>query len=154
MPCFLRTGFLGQIQYRLDLLTNPGKSLFLFNSRSDLVKMSKAPSKAFEQILELFERLNLLDRELSIDLTGGSYKVRCDKNCFMVYRIHRNVGPRSHVPGWPVCLVNHDTIFEECSSTQGSDDCFNCGISLDNWMGIIESTFRRQAETNEAGSAR
>lgn len=103
--------------------------------------MSKSASETFHKVHQLFKDLNLLNREIVLEFSGHSYKARCDETSFMVYRTHNNIGPRSHVPGWPVCLITHDTIFEECSSSDEPGDSFHCGISLPKWMEIIVENF-------------
>lgn len=104
--------------------------------------MSRSASKTFAAITDLLHRLGLLNSEFVLELSGETFKVRSDENTFMIYRTHLNCGPRSHVPGWPVCVVTRDSIFEECASSGAPDDCFNCGISLERWIEIIEEKHR------------
>ncbi len=106
--------------------------------------MRKSASETFGRVYGVFKSLNLLNKEIMVELSGCSYKARCDESSFMVYRIHNNLGPRSHVPGWPVCLITQDTIFEEChSSDNSSNDSFHCGTSLEAWMEIIAGSCDR-----------
>ncbi len=106
--------------------------------------MQKSACETFSRVYEVFKSLNLVNKEIVVELSGHSYKARCDETSFMVYRVHNNLGPRSHVPGWPVCLITPDTIFEECCSSDNlSNDSFHCGTSLDTWMEIIAGNCNR-----------
>lgn len=94
----------------------------------------RSPSAVFESIRVFFSDLGLLGRELSLEVDGARYRVSCDERAFMVYRVIENSGLRHHVPGWPVCLVNADTIFEECCSPDLGSDHFACGLDIGKWL--------------------
>lgn len=99
----------------------------------------RCPQAMFIRIREAFVSLGIFGRDLVIAHDGASYKVSCDEKSFVVYRINRDSGPRHHVPGWPVCMVSSDVIFEECSAPYiGRDHCA-CGLDLENWLEIIHT---------------
>lgn len=110
--------------------------------------MTRSPSKIFSKLRELFDGMGLMNQEITIEVSGRNYKIKCDQDSFMVYRLHNNVGPRSHVPGWPVCLVNQDTIFEECSSADGVDDYFSCGLTIERWIELLETDKNKRVVEN------
>jgi len=97
----------------------------------------RSPHLVFAHVRKVFHELGILGSSLSLEYEGVSYRVSCDDNAFMVYRVNSNSGMRHHVPGWPVCLVNSDTIFEECSSPGLGLDHYACGVDLDKWLEII-----------------
>ncbi len=100
-----------------------------------------SPQEVFAKIKELFRVLGILGESLSVEHEGNWYRVTCDEQSFMVYRVAENNGLRHHVPGWPVCLVNSHTIFEEsCSPALGGDHCA-CGRSIQGWLEEISSRF-------------
>ena len=112
--------------------------------------MKKSPSETFNRVYELLKSMNLVNKEIVVELSGHSYKARCDETSFMVFRVHNNLGPRSHVPGWPVCLITRDTIFEECCASEDpSVDSFHCQTGLDSWIEIIASTCDRTESTSD-----
>lgn len=132
-------GFLGKI-WRISRRIGASDIINLF-PQNEAIDMKRSAAKAFQNALELFSSLGLINQEIILEISDVSYKVKCDQNSFMVYRIHNNCGPKSHVPGWPVCLVTHDTIFEECTSSDGMTDCFHCGLTLDKWLELVESDY-------------
>mgnify|MGYP001018346091 CR=1 FL=1 len=113
--------------------------------------MGKTASETLCRVRELFKSMDILNREIVLEFSGHRYKARCDETSFMVYRIHNNLGPRSHVPGWPVCLITHDTIFEECSSVELSGHSFDCGLTLDKWLEIIVTNFKQESSKSNPG---
>jgi hypothetical protein len=101
-----------------------------------------SPEEVFAKIKEMFQVLGILGESLSVEHEGNRYRVTCDEQSFMVYRVSENNGLRHHVPGWPVCLVNSHTIFEEsCSPELGRDHCA-CGRSIEGWLEEISSRFQ------------
>ena len=97
----------------------------------------RSPDLIFRQIRNAFLELGILNQDLSLEHGGVTYRVSCDDTAFMVYRVNENSGLRHHVPGWPVCLVNSETIFEEYCSPGLASDHFACGLSIENWIEII-----------------
>jgi hypothetical protein len=90
------------------------------------------------RIREMFTRLDIFGRPLSLEYGGDLYRIRCTEESFMVYRVNGAVSPRHHVPGWPVCLVDSETIFEEHSSPDLGHDHCAVGANIDKWLEIIE----------------
>ena len=90
------------------------------------------------RIKEVFVRLEIFGRPLDLEYEGELYRVSCNEESFMVYRVNGNTSLRHHVPGWPVCLVDSETIFEERSSPDLGDDHCATGADIDKWLEIIE----------------
>jgi hypothetical protein len=105
----------------------------------------RSPGIVFSHIRDAFQERGLLGANLSVEYAGCKYRVSCDEKNFMVYRVSENSHLRRHVPGWPVCLVNTDTIFEECSSpVLGGDHCA-CDATVERWLEIIDSCAHSRA---------
>ena len=101
-------------------------------------KLDCSPADLLTQIRELFRQMGIFDEPFSLEHEGNWYRISCDADSFMVYRVNTGSGIRHHVPGWPVCLVNSETIFEEhCSQDLGNDHCA-CGADIEKWLEIIE----------------
>jgi hypothetical protein len=96
-----------------------------------------SPGMMFSRIRNEFKELGLLGRNLMLEHEGIRYRILCDEKSFMVYRVNDNGGPRHHVPGWPVCLVNSDLIFEECGSQHLGNDHCACGLDIDTWLELV-----------------
>ncbi|MFH1112937.1 MAG: hypothetical protein V1792_03365 [Pseudomonadota bacterium] len=91
----------------------------------------------FHRIRDAFRGMGLLGRSLVVEHEGNRYRVSCDEQSFMVYRVNDNGGLRHHVPGWPVCLVNVDMIFEECSCQELGQDHYACGLDIEKWLELV-----------------
>jgi hypothetical protein len=97
-----------------------------------------SPARIFERIQTEFRNWGILGTSLSLEHRGVQYRVWCDEKAFMVYRVNDGGSPRHHVPGWPVCLVNCDIVFEECCSPTLGTDHYACGLDLENWLALID----------------
>ena len=95
------------------------------------------PSQVFQRIQRIFAELGMLGSTISIEYDGVRYRISCDESAFLVYRVNHNTRLRHHVPGWPVCLVNSDTVFEEFGAPGIGEDHCACGVHLDGWLEII-----------------
>jgi hypothetical protein len=109
----------------------------------------RSPQVVFARIRKVFQELGIMGSNLSLEHEGVCYRVSCDDKAFMVYRVNCHSVARHHVPGWPVCLVNSDTIFEECFSPGLSRDHYDCGVDLEKWLEIVHEHCRRDLEVAE-----
>lgn len=99
--------------------------------------VSPSPEALFEKIKDLFSALGILGTPLSIECDGASYRLSCDETTFMVYRVNVTGKSRHHVPGWPVCLVNDTTVFEECRSPAPVQDHCVCELDVERWLELV-----------------
>jgi len=106
----------------------------LFGRNPDL---EQAPAALLGQICEYFTAAGLLGTTLSLKHQGQWYRISCDDDAFMVYRVNSGLMIRHHVPGWPVCMVTRETIFEEHHAPGLGDDHCASGAAIDLWMRII-----------------
>ena len=97
-----------------------------------------SPRELLGAIGDFFHRLGIFDQTFSLEYEGTSYRVTCDRDSFMVYRVNSGPGLRHHVPGWPVCLVNTHTIYEEHHAPGLGDDHCASGADIERWLEIIE----------------
>jgi hypothetical protein len=105
--------------------------------------MERSARLLFDRIHELFESLGILGQNIAIAHEGVSYRISCDEKTFVVYRVNPDSGTRHHMPGWPVCMVSPDAIFEECTSPSIGQDHCACGLDLDTWLEIIRNNYAR-----------
>jgi hypothetical protein len=100
-----------------------------------------SPAEMLRRIQARFRELGLFGSPLTLTLNGENYLAACDDQAFAVYRL---VG-RCHVPpgrpGWPVCLVTHETVVDETSPPHPADDEFASGLNLEGWLEYIETSF-------------
>jgi len=67
----------------------------------------------FKQFIDVFERKGWLNVNLCIRHKGRRYRILCDENEFQAYRINENCGITPGIPGWPVCMNNHENVIED-----------------------------------------
>jgi hypothetical protein len=96
------------------------------------------PSETLEKIRRKLDGLGISHQDLTVDVSGVSYRISLDSDSFVVYRVNHCRGHKHHVPGWPVCLVTRDAIFQECSDEElGADHC-SCGVGIEQWLEIVQ----------------
>ncbi len=101
------------------------------------------PSETLTKIRGRFQGSGLDRYNITVVVGDISYRITFDPDSFVVYRINHCKGHKHHVPGWPVCLVTKDAIFEEClDASLGSDHC-SCNLSIDQWLEIAETGFKK-----------
>jgi hypothetical protein len=63
-------------------------------------------TELFTHIKDEFSRRGLLRKVVRLSSNGDQYSVRCDDDCFTVYRINsRSLNPTG-MPGWMVCRLS------------------------------------------------
>lgn len=95
------------------------------------------PSEALGKITERFKELSLKGNEFTVEVRGVYYRMALDTDSFVVYRINHCKGNKHHVPGWPVCVVTKDAIFEECFHGGSTADHCSCDVTIEQWLEII-----------------
>jgi hypothetical protein len=101
----------------------------------------ESPAELLGRIQARFRELGLWGQTLTVVHGGKTYLITCDEQAFAVYR---RLG-RGHLPpgrpGWPVCLVTAEVMVDETSPPQEPEDEFASGLSLKEWLDLIESLY-------------
>jgi len=101
----------------------------------------ESPAELLRRIQARFRELGLFGRTLSVEHRGKIYLITCNDQAFAVYRHLR----RGHLPpgrpGWPVCLVTAEAVIDETSPPHLPEDEFASGLSLQEWLNLIDSLF-------------
>jgi hypothetical protein len=100
-----------------------------------------SPAELLRRIQARFRELGLYGDTLTLTQAGKKYLVSCDDQAFAVYRLveHCHVPPGR--PGWPVCLVTHEAVLDESSPPHLPEDDFASGLSLMEWLELIDSRY-------------
>lgn len=93
----------------------------------------KSPTDVLQQLTGIFASKGWLTRELRIRYHDKRYRISCNEERFFAYRINENCGLPPGVPGWPVCIVSQDYIFDE----SGISDLTPTKLSIQDWLNII-----------------
>jgi hypothetical protein len=107
-----------------------------------VLSQDRPPRHVFTKIRDVFTGLGILGQKLSVSHDGISYRVLCDEDHFVVYRVNEIKGPRHHVPGWPVVFVNAETVFDECCASGLAEDHCACGMDIEGWLQMIQDAHR------------
>ena len=102
------------------------------------VDLEEEPEKVLGQIRQLFSKLGIDSGTVALEHEGGLYRVSCNEHTFVVYRTTLHVGGNHHLPGWPVCLVDRDNIFQEQTSQGPTGDHCECRLGLREWLSLVE----------------
>ncbi len=112
------------------------------------VSLGNTPHEALRAIKGFFNELRIFGEVLSFEHEGIPYRVWCDEHCFMVYRANDGGGSFHHVPGWPVCLVTAQTLYEECSAPSLNDDHHACRLDILRWLHVVAAHLgKHEADT-------
>jgi hypothetical protein len=103
----------------------------------ELFGSNDSPDDIFRHIRNLFTDLGIFGSVMCLVHDGIPYRISCDENAFMVYRANDSTGSRHHVPGWPVCLVTAQQIFEECRTEGLGSDHHACVVELTHWLDMV-----------------
>jgi hypothetical protein len=99
------------------------------------------PAEVLAQIQALFKELGLFEKKLTISHQGHQYLASCDSQSFTIYRLIDQCHLPPGEPGWPVCLVTRENIIDESSPPHIPEDDFSSGLTLPDWLQLIETTF-------------
>ncbi|MCB2228975.1 MAG: hypothetical protein KQH53_20035 [Desulfarculaceae bacterium] len=72
----------------------------------------------FSLVLGEFSQRGLLGRAIEVRLLGRAYSVRCDLECFSLYRVNERPHVPPGMPGWTVCRLSA----AECFSLDASEN--------------------------------
>ena len=100
------------------------------------MRENMTPSKALEDIRRKIEDFGAEERRIELEHEGCFYRIVLNSDSFVVYRVNHCSGHRHHVPGWPVCLITKDSIFQECFDLDIGMNHSKCGITIDQWLEI------------------
>jgi hypothetical protein len=101
-----------------------------------------SPAELLRRIQTRFRELGLFGSPLTLTHNGEKYLASCDDRVFAVYRLVDQCHVSPGRPGWPVCLVTHEAVVDETSPPQMPEDEFASGLSLKEWLQLIETTMR------------
>jgi hypothetical protein len=68
-------------------------------------------TELFSHIKEEFVRRGLLKKVVRLRSNGDQYSVRCDDDCFTLYRVNSNSHIPPGMPGWMVCRLSTQECF-------------------------------------------
>jgi len=85
------------------------------------------------KFIEIFDSKGWLNKKLSIKYPNKRYRVSCNEERFFAYQINECCGLGPSVPGWPVCLIRKDYVYDESET----HDLTSTKLNLHDWLNII-----------------
>jgi hypothetical protein len=106
------------------------------------IPAENSPAELLGRIQARFRELGIFGSPLTLTHNGEKYLATCDDRVFAVYRLVEQCHVPPGHPGWPVCLVTAEAVVDETSPPQMPEDEFASGLGLEEWLQLIETTFR------------
>jgi hypothetical protein len=100
-----------------------------------------SPGELLRRIQARFRELGLFRSPLTLTYKGEKYLATCDDRVFAVYRLVDRCHVSPGRPGWPVCLVTAEVAVDETSPPHLAEDEFASGLSLEEWLKLIDSLY-------------
>jgi hypothetical protein len=83
--------------------------------------------------MEIFAGKGWLDKKLRIKYQNKRFWISCSEDGFLAYKINENCGLGPGVPGWPVCIIRKDYVYDE----SGIPDLTSTKLNIHDWLKII-----------------
>ncbi len=87
------------------------------------------------KFIEIFDGKDWLNKELRIKYQSKSYWISCNEERFFAYQINENCALGPGVPGWPVCLIRKDYVYDESEISALT----STRLSAHDWLNIIDN---------------
>lgn len=94
-----------------------------------------SPRDWLHKFIEIFDGKGWLNKKLRIKYQGKRYWISCNEERFFAYQINENCGLGPGVPGWPVCLIRKDCVYEESEIS----DLASTKLSAHDWLNIMDN---------------
>lgn len=86
-----------------------------------------------QKLIGIFTSKSWFNKNLRIKYQNKRYWISCSEERFFTYRINENCGLSPGVPGWPVCIIKKDYIYDE----SGILDFTPTALNIHDWLNIM-----------------
>ncbi len=93
----------------------------------------QSPRDVSHKLIEIFTSKGWLNKNLRIKYQNKRYWISCSKDRFFAYQINENCGLSPGVPGWPVCIIKKDYVYDE----SGILDLTSTALNIHDWLNIM-----------------
>ena len=90
----------------------------------------------WEAVREHCRGAGLLDRQITVEHGGHTFRIACAEHSFLVYRVNAHHSLPPGAPGWPVCLVDEGRFFQECEAAGLGPQDLACAMTLSDWLAL------------------
>ncbi len=92
----------------------------------------KNPCDVLHKLIEIFASKGWLNKKFRIKYQNRRYWISCNEDRFFAYQINENCGLSPGVPGWPVCIIRKDYVYDE----SGIPDLTSTKLDRHHWLNI------------------
>lgn len=98
-----------------------------------LPQQDDSPLQVLCKLIELFTSLGLINKKVKIKHQDQDYWIFCNEEKFLAYKINENCGISPGLPGWPVCIIREDYVFDESAVPELTFT----NLKMHDWLSII-----------------
>ena len=99
------------------------------------------PGQRLEMVREFFRCRGLFGQSLELSHQDQTYRLICDERALAVFRVNHNQGVPPGNPGWMVCRLDNDSLFEECEAPGLAGCKPACSQALQDWLELVDKNF-------------
>ena len=96
-------------------------------------QQEKNPREVLHKLIDIFASNGWLNKRFRIRYQNRRYWISCNEDSFFAYQINENCGLGPGVPGWPVCIIRKDYVYDE----SGIPDLTSTVLNMHDWLNII-----------------
>lgn len=85
------------------------------------------------KLIEVFASRGWLDKKIRIKYHNKKYLISCSEERYFAYQINENCGLGPGMPGWPVCIISEDYVYDESEIP----DLTSVKLNMRDWLNII-----------------
>jgi hypothetical protein len=93
----------------------------------------QSPRDVLQKLIEIITSKGWLNEDFKIKYQNKRYRISCNEEMFFAYQINEYCGLGPGVPGWPVCIVKKDYIYDE----SGIIDPTSTTLNIHDWLNIM-----------------
>ncbi len=101
------------------------------------------PGEQLARVQEFFRARGLFGHRLALGQGGCTYRITCDERAFAVFRVNEARGLPPGNPGWMVCRLDRDSLFEECRTPGLCQGHLACPHDLGAWLELIDESWKQ-----------
>jgi hypothetical protein len=103
--------------------------------------LAGTPGERLDLVREFFRCRGLFGQSLELKCEEQTYRLICDERAMAVFRVNRNQVLPPGNPGWMVCRLDNDSLFEECAEPGLAECRLSCPNSLQDWLELVDKNF-------------
>jgi len=75
-------------------------------------QQEKNPGEVLDKLIDISASKGWLNKKFRIRCQDRRYWISCNEDSFFAYQINENCGLSPGVPGWTVCIIEKDYVYD------------------------------------------